>query len=105
MKLLFISDSDKEVLKNNINLENFKFINSNEYFQKENYYSDKESILIIDRNSIKEEKIERIRKSKNPESIILLSETLDWDKLIDTFQRGETFYVKPVRKEDFENFK
>ncbi len=104
MDLLFISDSDKELLKNNINLKNLKIINSSEYLQKEEYYRNKESILIIDRNSIKEEYLEKIRKSKKPESIILLSETLDWDKLIETFQRGETFYVKPVRKEDFENF-
>ncbi|HPC37870.1 MAG TPA: hypothetical protein PLF21_01030 [Exilispira sp.] len=91
MELLFISGSNKELNSEKIKLKKFKRLNVEEYFELEKNFANEECLFIIDKNSVKEENIDRIRKGKKPESIILLSDTLDWDKLIETFEKGETF--------------
>lgn len=103
MELLFISGSNKELNVEKTKLKKLKRLNVEEYFEHEKNFTNKECLFIIDKNSVKQENIDRIRKGKKPEFIILLSDTLDWDKLIETFEKGETFYVKPIKEEDFKN--
>lgn len=102
MKLFYISDSyDNDEIRNKIKLNNITIFNSSEFLEKQKYYANVDYLLLIDNKSVNEEYIAKIKENKKPESIIIISETLDWDKLIETFKKGETFYVKPIKEEDF----
>lgn len=102
MELLFICDSkNKDELKKTIKIKNLKYLSSEEYFNLSSNYNDKDYLIIIDKDHVKQNYIDKIRESKRPESIIIVNETMDWDKLIETFERGETFYVKPIKNDDF----
>lgn len=105
MELLYITNSSNiDEIKKSISLKNIKYLNYEQYVLKKQDYLNKDYLLIIDKNTIKENYIEQIKEGRKPESIILLSDTLDWDKLIETFEKGENFYIKPIKKEDFELF-
>jgi len=104
MEIIYIFNSkSKDELMKSINLKNIKYISIKEYYERKDQFNDKDYLFIIDQNLIKENEINEIKNKKRPESIILLSETLDWDKLIDTFEKGETYYVKPIKEDDFKD--
>lgn len=105
MELLYITNSDKiDELKKSIEIKNIIYLSFDQYISKKQDYINKDCLFIIDKNTIKENLIEQIKEGRKAESIVLLSDTLDWDKLIETFEKGENFYIKPIKKEDFELF-
>ncbi len=104
MEFVFITNSKYKVEPDkNIKLGNIKYMNLDEYFEKKQNLENLDCIYIIDQNSIKESDLNEVISGKKPESIILLNDTLDWDKLIQTFESGLTYYVKPIKEDDFKN--
>lgn len=105
MEIIYITEISKtKDIKQNLKIKNIKYIKSDDYLKIKDQFLAKDYLLVIDKNYIKDDELNKIKEGKNPESIVLLSDTLDWDSLIETFKKGETFYLKPVKKEDFEIF-
>ncbi len=104
MRILYLHNSSNiEELKKNNNFMNFEYLNIKEYLKNKNQYYDKNCLFIIDKKSVDRIFINEIEKEKSPELIILLNDTLNWDELIETFEHGETYYVKPIKEEDFKD--
>lgn len=104
MKIYYISDNDKFFPQILEKIHDVTFLSSDKFLVLQDELNRTDSIFLIEEKYVTQHTIEKIESLFGKENIILLDDHINWDRLIEIFSRGEMYYSKPIKKEDFSYF-
>ena len=104
MHIYYISDNDKFFQQILEKIHDVTFLSPDKFLVLQDELSKRDSVFLIEEKYVPQQTIEKIEGLFSQENIILLDDHINWDRLIEIFSRGEMYYSKPIKKEDFSYF-